>query len=209
MTMTDDVALARDICNRCFAHEARIEPLGGPHSAVFRLRFDTSAHVLKLARDSTARALRKEHMLLALLARYGIPVPRVEFFDLDGSSAGRPYLMLADAGELRVADYLQVHTSQSRALCREMGELLARIHTLVMSGAGDLQPEGYVARDAAAYRERLHALARWAAAQALIAESEADAFCALPLPDLHGTSLCHGDFHAVQCIVHAARVSAI
>ena len=209
MNITDDAALAREICVRCFGREALLEPLGGPNNAVFRLRFAEGLHILKLARSADAGPLRKEHMLLELLGRHGIPVPRVEHSDLEAKTVGRPFLILASAGELRVADYLQVHTAQSHALCREMGELLGRIHTLVLSGSGDLQPEGYVPRERGAYLQRLHALSDWAAAQRLIEPAEAEAFRALPMPDMSGTNLCHGDFHAVQCIVHEGRVSAV
>ena len=206
---TNDAELAREISVSCFGRNASIEPLGGPSSAVFRLRFADGVHILKLARNTEAHPLRKEHMLLELLARYGIPVPRVEHSDLDAKTVGRPFLILANAGDLHVADYLQVHTLQSHNLCREMGELLGRIHTLVLSGSGDLQPEGYVPRDRDAYLQRLHTLADWAASQRLIEQSEAEAFRSLPMPDMSGTNLCHGDFHAVQCIVHEGRISAV
>ena len=209
MTATTDADLAREICTRCFGREASIEPLGGPNNAVFRLLFPDGVHILKIARDAQASRLRKEHMLLELLSRYGIPVPRVERSDLDAATVGHPFLILQSVGELRVADYLQVHTAQSLGLCREMGALLARIHTLVLSGSGDLQPEGYVARDPAAYLQRLHALAEWVASQGLIDSAEAATFRALPMPDLAGTNLCHGDYHAVQCIVHDGHVSAV
>ena len=209
MTAATEAELAREICVRCFGSEASIEPLGGPNNAVFRLRFPDGVHILKVARDAQARRLRKEHMLLELLSRYGMPVPRIEHSDLDATMVGQPFLIMQSVGELRVADYLQVHTAQSLGLCREMGELLARIHTLVMSGSGDLQPEGYVARDPVAYLQRLHALAEWVASQGLIGAAEAEAFRALPMPDLAGTSLCHGDFHAVQCVVHDGHISAV
>ena len=68
MTTTDDGELAREISARCFGREALIEPLGGSNNAVFRLRFADGVHILKLARSSEARPLRKEHMLLDLLA---------------------------------------------------------------------------------------------------------------------------------------------
>ncbi len=207
--MTNDIELAREIGARCFGPELSVDPLGGPGATVFRLRSADGAHILKLAHTADAGELRKEHMLLELLRGSGIPVPRVEQSDLDASAVGRSFLILADAGDLRVADYLQVHTAQSHALCREMGELLGRIHTLVLSGSGDIQAGGYVARDPSVYLQRLHALAGWAASQSLIDESEAATFCTLPMPDMSGSQLCHGDFHAVQCIVHEGRISAI
>jgi Ser/Thr protein kinase RdoA (MazF antagonist) len=207
--MNNDIELAREICARSFGPETSIEPLGGPGGSVFRLRAADGLHILKLARTGDAGPLRKEHMLLELLGGSGIPVPSVEHSDLDASAVGRPFLILANAGELRVADYLQVNTAQSHALCREMGELLGRIHTLVLSGSGDIHAEGYVARDPGTYLQRLHALAGWAASQNLIDESEAETFRTLPMPDMSGTQLCHGDFHAVQCIVHEGRISAV
>jgi Ser/Thr protein kinase RdoA (MazF antagonist) len=209
MTDDADAKIAREVASRFMPGEVSIEPLGGAGSAVYRLRGAQGAHILKLARTADARALRKEHMVLALLDRYAMPVPRIEHTDLDGAMAGRPFLLLANAGDLRVADYLQVHTAQSLALCREMGELFSRIHTLVMSGSGDLQPEGYVARDPIAYRQRLDAMADQAAAHGLIAVAEADAFKSLPFPTLDGTSLCHGDFHAVQCVVRDGHIGAV
>src|SRR4051812_40978352 len=208
MTAVTDAELAREIAVRCFGREAFVETLGGPNNAVFRLRFPDGGHILKLARDAQASRLRKENMLLELLSRYGIPVPRVEHSDLDATMVGKPFLILQSVGDLRVADYLQVHTAQSLGLCREMGELLARIHTLVLSGSGDLQPEGYVPRDPVAYLQRLHALAEWIASQGLIDSAEVETFRALPMPELAGTNLCHGDFHAVQCIVHDGHISA-
>lgn len=210
-TVSDDADanVARELAARFMPGEVSIEPLGGVGSAVYRLRGTAGAYVLKLERSADARGLRKEHMVMALLERYAMPVPHIEQADLDGAIAGRPFLLLANAGDLRVADYLQVHTAQSLTLCREMGELLARIHTLVMSGSGDLQPEGYVARDPIAYRQRLDAMADHAATQGLIAAAEAEAFKTLPFPALHGTSLCHGDFHAVQCVVRDGHIAAV
>ena len=98
------------------AQKAQCRATGGVATRVHHVPF--VAPVTKLARTADAARLRKEHMLLELLSGSGIPVPRVEHIDMDAVAVGRPFMILANAGDLRVADYLQVHTPQSHALCR-------------------------------------------------------------------------------------------
>jgi len=204
-----DVALAYRIAVACYGPDARLEPLSRLNNAVFRVRFGAEARILKLALTGDAAGLRKERMLLELLHRHGIPAPTLEHADIDARLVGRPFLAMLDAGSANLAQVLQSGSQDIHALMREMGAVLARIHGLSLVQGGDIRAEGIVPRDAAAYLERILARGDWAAGHGLIDAQEAALFRALPMPSMAGTSLCHGDFHAVQCVVLGGRIAAV
>lgn len=204
-----DVALAYRVAVACYGPDARLEPLSRLNNAVFRVRFGDQARVLKLALTSDAAGLRKERLLLDLLHRHGIAAPALEHVDVDARLVGRPFLAMLDAGSANLAQVLQSGSHDIPALMREMGAVLARIHGLSFGQGGDIRAEGIVPRDAAAYLERILARGDWAAGHGLIDAQEAALFRALPMPSMEGASLCHGDFHAVQCVVHDGRITAV
>jgi Ser/Thr protein kinase RdoA (MazF antagonist) len=43
----------------------------------------------------------------------------------------------------------------------------------------------------------------------LIGAEASSRFQTMPVPDLGGVALCHGDFHAVQCVERDGRLSAV
>lgn len=204
-----DVALAQRIAMACYGADARLEPLSRLNNAVFRVRFGGETRILKLALSADAASMRKEHLLLHLVGRHGIPVPRTEHADLEGRLEGRPFLSMFDAGGANLADTLRAEDPDVPPLMHEMGVLLARIHGLQFARGGDIRADGVVPRDTQAYVARVLQRADWAVQQGLIEAREAASFRALPLPGLDGTALLHGDFHAVQCIVRDARIAAV
>jgi Ser/Thr protein kinase RdoA (MazF antagonist) len=204
-----DVALAYRIAVACYGRDARIEPLSRLNNAVFRVRCADAARILKLSLTHDAAALRKESMLFDLLHRHGIPAPVLEHADLDARLVGRPFLAMLDAGGTNLAQCLQSASADLPALMKDMGATLARIHALGFSAGGDIRAERIVPRDAEAYLARIRARGDWAAQQGLIGAQEAALFRALPMPSLDGTSLCHGDFHTVKCVVREGRITAV
>ena len=204
-----DVALAYRIAVACYGPDARLEPLSRLNNAVFRVRFGAEARILKLSLTSDAAGLRKERMLLDLLHRHGIPAPTLEHVDVDARLVGRPFLAMLEAGSANLAQVLQSGSRDIPALMGEMGAILARIHGLSLGRGGDIRAEGIVPRDTAAYLQRILARGDWAAQHGLIDAQEAALFRALPMPEMEGTSLCHGDFHAVQCVVLGGRITAV
>jgi Ser/Thr protein kinase RdoA (MazF antagonist) len=204
-----DVALAYRIAVACYGQDARLEPLTRLNNAVFRVHCGDGTRIVKLALTPDAGALRKERMLLDLLRRHGIPVPVLEHADLDARLVGRPFLAMLDAGGANLAQALQSGSADVPALMNEMGAVLARVHGLSFEQGGEIRAEGIVPRDTAAYLRRILARGDWAARQGLIDASEASLFRSLPMPSMDGTSLCHGDFHAVQCVVRDGRITAV
>ena len=195
------IALAR------FGPQAQVEPVGGPKGAVFRIRLPESVKILKLGRAAAAGGLRKEQALIERLRREGIPVPLIEHAELD---ADPPYVLMTSAGDYRAADYMQAPALAAQNVFGEMGVLLARIHRVELPAAGDILAEGrFVPRERTAYLEKLGRLADGLAAGGLIEGADAQLFRSLPMPELTGTNLCHGDFHAVQCIVRDGHVTAV
>jgi Ser/Thr protein kinase RdoA (MazF antagonist) len=204
-----DRELAGVIARRLYQAEAGVEPISRRDNAVFRLRLPDATVILKLGGSADAALLRKEAMLIGLLGRHGVPVPVIERADLEATCVGRPFLLLADAGQETVADWIVKPPELAGPLLTEMGSVLARIHALTLAGSGDIYHDRIVPRDTAVYRQRLTALAAWCVQQGLLADADAPPFESLPLPALEGARLCHGDFHAVQCIVSQGRISAV
>jgi Ser/Thr protein kinase RdoA (MazF antagonist) len=208
-TEEQDVALAYRIAVACCGQDAKLEALSRMNNAVFRVRFADQSRILKLSLSADAAALRKERVLFDLLRRYAIPAPQIERADVDGSLVGRPFLLMHDAGSIDLAQVLRAGDPSLLPLMREMGEVLARIHNLSFQKSGDIKVDRIEPRDTGAYLQRILARADWAAQQGLIEPAEAAVFRALPMPSMDGTSLCHGDFHTVQCVVRDARISAV
>lgn len=204
-----DIALAYRIAVACCGGDAKLEALTRLNNAVFRIRFGDQSRILKLALRADASALRKESMLFQLLQRHAIPAPQVEQADVEGRLVGRPFLLMRDAGAANLAQALQAGGPELLPLMREMGEVLARIHGLTFQKPGDILAERIEARDMPAYLRHILARADWAAQHGLISDAEATLFRALPMPSLDGVSLCHGDFHTVQCVVRDGRIAAV
>jgi aminoglycoside phosphotransferase (APT) family kinase protein len=90
-----------------------------------------------------------------------------------------------------------------------MGELLARIHGVDLARDADQVGEMIAPRDPHATLQRVHRLAQEAAREGWLDAREAHWFASLPMPPLEGRALCHGDFHAVQCVVRDGQISAV
>jgi Ser/Thr protein kinase RdoA (MazF antagonist) len=204
-----DRELARAIALQYYKMEARLEPLSQLNHAVFRLRFPDGSKILKLARGSESSSIRKELMLVGLLARHGIPVPVVEHVDEGGTLVGRPFFIMESAGDRTVADWVGRPNKLGRGLFAEMGAVLGRIHGISFPASGDIPHDGIVPRDVPAVIRRLHDLADWGASQRLLDASDVARFKSLAMPSAHGVALCHSDFHAVQCVVQDGRIVAV
>jgi aminoglycoside phosphotransferase (APT) family kinase protein len=158
------------------------------NSLVLRLRFaDGSAKVLKCARTADAAGLRKETAVHSRLARHGVPGPVTEHADF---SAAPPWILMASAGYRTVLD------AASEPLAAEMGRALARVHGVPAEGLR-LSPSppatpAEVARLAAVLEPRR-----------VVPAGSAATLARLPVPVLAGEALCHGDFHAVHCVLGA------
>jgi aminoglycoside phosphotransferase (APT) family kinase protein len=117
---------------------------------------------------------------------------------------------MESAGDYRATDYMNAPLLAAQSVFGEMGALLARIHDVRIDAPGAWLPGGAIGpRDRRTYLEKLRQLAEAMATAGVIGRDEAGRFRTLPMPELTGTSLCHGDFHAVQCIVRAGRVTAV
>lgn len=194
--MIDAKKLAADVARRVYGREPeRITVISRLNALVMRLRFaDGVEKIAKFAKTSDASGLQKESEVHALIARHGIPAATVEHADF---SAAPPWILMTSAGSRTVLDDLRPE------LVREMGRLLARVHGVPLDAASA------VPRTPPADKPRLEQLARAMETARLIAPGAAAAFCALPMPEPSGGSLCHGDFHAVHCVINTDKITAI
>lgn len=201
----DEAAL--DIARRCHGEAARVEPIAGVRRTVFRIRTPGVDRILKLG---AAADVRKELMLLDRLQGTDVPVPEVERADPDGDMAGRPFFIMPSAGDHTIADRL-ARTDQGNLarLFADMGTTLARIHHIAWPSAGRITHDDTIAIDVAARRSALDASARRLVEAGLLDAREATGFHAHDMPALDGRSLCHGDFHAVQCVLSGNRIAAV
>jgi len=200
--------LARRILAACGAEPSAIEPLARFNNPVFRCALPDGSRILKISKSPDGAATRKELLLIEHLARHGVPTPDVERADADGALAGRPFMLMRSSGEQTVADLLG-HGDVAHQLLTEMGSTLARIHQaptdgLPLSATDRVSPQGV-----ANYLETLGATAAALAEQSLLTVEEVARFRALEMPSAVGESLCHSDFHVVQCVVHEGRVAAV
>jgi aminoglycoside phosphotransferase (APT) family kinase protein len=206
MQAEDNLLIARSIAGRLYGTGAVVEAVGGPSDSVFRLRMPDATRILKMARDTDGGAVRKEKRLIERLAHHGIPVAHVEYAELE---AARPFIIMLSAGERRAADYVNAPAALAQSVFQQMGELLARIHVVDLAAGPDQLGELIAPRDPHATLQRVQRLAQEAAREGWLDAREAHWFASLPMPPLEGRALCHGDFHAVQCIVRDGQISAV
>jgi aminoglycoside phosphotransferase (APT) family kinase protein len=204
-----ELALAREIGRACYGAELGIEPVGGSNNTLVRLYAPSGVKVLKLAREGQAGAVGKELRLIALLREHGLPAPVIEHADPDGGRHGRAFFAMAQSGERTVYDLLAEAGDTPRRLCREMGALQARFHAIELPGSGTILADRIEPSSPQPLLESLHAVSRALASEGLLSAEEDESFRALRLPPHQGESLCHGDFHAVQCVVRMGRIAAI
>jgi aminoglycoside phosphotransferase (APT) family kinase protein len=208
MTTSDDLEIIQTIADRYYGARPTIEPITNLNHVVYRLRFAADDKILKLATGDDAVSVRNELMLLEMLASHAIPVPVVEHADADATLVGRPFIVMACAGERTVADWIDKPESAGRSLFTAMGATLGRIHRIQVphpDGGPALVGPRAVERE----RDTLVQLADRLRDQGLLSQDETDEFKALPVPAFDGATLCHGDFHAVQCIVNQDRIAAV
>ncbi len=203
-----ELELARRILAVHFDCAAEIVPLARFNNPVFRLLLPDGERVLKISKSVEGAATRKETLLIRRLEREGIPVAEVEFVDAEGRNVGRPYFIMRSAGDRTVAELIGPGDVASQLLF-EMGAILARVHALPSDVFADLPADRISAAGVASYLESLAAAAEVLAEQRLLEREEIARFRALVMPSAEGESLCHSDYHAVQCIVKDEHVSAV
>jgi aminoglycoside phosphotransferase (APT) family kinase protein len=206
----DDLERARAVVHAHYpGAEAKLEPIAGSKHALLRIALPDGARILKLAAAGGDDAIRKEHALIARLAGGAVPVPAIEHADVEGRRVGRAYLLMASAGERTVLDWAREPGPLPRLLFTEMGTVLARIHEVALPAPGDIRHDGIVPADARALLASLSDWAAWLVGQGLLGGDDAELLATLPIPATDGTALCHGDFHAVQCVVGEGRIAAV
>jgi len=203
-----EIELARRILAACGCEAAAIEPLARFNNPVFRCVLPDGVRILKVAKSADGIATRKELLLIEHLRRHDIPVPVVDRADADGTLAGRPFMLMRSAGEQTVAELLGPGAVAHQLLV-EMGTILARIHALPTSELALPADDRVSSEGVVRYLETLGATADALAGQRLLQAAEVARFRALAMPPAVGDSLCHSDFHAVQCVVNEGRIAAV
>ena len=211
MITPEDLQIARLVAGERYGPDVVIERGPASNNALVRLRLPDSGAVkiLKLAPTIDSAPVRKEVMLIELLRERNIPVPVVEHVETDAAHAGRPFFIMQSAGEETLLDRAGRSDETSARLFTEMGEVFARVHGLRFTEAGDIRPEGIVPRDATEFLDGLYRFSDRLVDEMLMDDAEAALFRELKVPETQGTSLCHSDFHTVQCVVNGNRIAAI
>ncbi len=195
----DPMQMATEIVREHYGVPATIKAITGLNAFVLRLRFDDRPpRILKMAKSSSASSLRTELAVIEVLRTAGIPVADIEFVDY---AAPLPYVIFLSAGETTVMDQL-AGSATAGSFVEGMASWLARIHAVS-------PPTEILPNSPGTTLDELHQLADAIAGAGILTQEEVGSFKCLPMPDVAGTSLCHGDFHTVHCVVDAGRISAV
>lgn len=208
MNAAEDLELAQRILATCYRRQAEIEPLARFNNPVFRLHLPDGARILKISKSADGAATRKETLLIERLRRHGLPVAEVEHVDVSGELVGRPFFSMRSAGDQTIVERLGDREVAPRLL-NDMGSILARVHSVPVGEFDDLPADRISAAGVASYLEGLAASAEALAEQRLLERREVERFRELAMPTATGASLCHSDFHAVQCVVRDDRIAAV
>lgn len=210
ISQSNAIALAREVARRCYREGTSVEPAGVSNNPTFRLHLsDNSDRILKFASGTRASSVRKELTLLALLQQHGIPVAKVDRADPEGEQVGIPFWIAYSAGRKTVTSLQQNPDGTLLPLFEAMGYWLAKTHAIAFPKAGEIEGDRLVPRDWEQLLARLHKKADKLAELGLIERDDARLFASLKLPNPQVASLCHGDFHGVQCVVDEGKITAI
>lgn len=212
MITYDDVRIASLIAAERYGPGVAIQRETTSNNAIVRLRLPDAAQsekVIKFAPTIDSAPVRKEVMLIGILRERGIPVPVVEHVETDAAHMGRPFFIMESAGNETLLDRAGRSDEETARLFTEMGQVFARIHDLHFAEAGDITTEGIVPRDATDFLNGLYRFCEVLIEEGLLDGAEAAQFRALKIPETNGSSLCHSDFHTVQCVVAGDRISAV
>ena len=209
MDRVDDIHLAIKVAKHCYGQTPRVELIPSHYNAVFRLWLEGGPRVLKLAKRTPERAsTRKELFIFEKLAEHGVPVPAIEHQDPTGREVGYPFFVMTSAGDQTVAEFIHSEDDRSRRLVRSMGGVFALIHGVTFDQPGPIvhdrvSPVRNVALERKAFEDWCQRLIDEIESRGLLDPREVKAARRVvgTLPPMEGASLCHGDFHAAQCIV--------
>ena len=204
-----DLKLAKTIAQTYHGANVQVKQLTAQNHPVFRLRLQDGDKILKLAKNYQDISIPKEAMLIKMLQEQKIPVAVVETVDNTGNLFGRPFLIMDSSGEQTVLTLAQQTNPASNSLFTQMGSLLARIHQIKFSQSGDIYPNAIKPRDGQQWLQRQYQRIENLVQVGILTASEISLFKSLPMPEIKGFSLCHGDFHGVQCIVKQGKITAI
>lgn len=206
MNTADDLLLARQVATTYYDMPTRVERITRSNNPVFRLWLGDTCKILKIAKEG--RSVRKEITLIDLLRQHDVPVPVVEHVDSEGTLAGTPFFVMDSAGDQTVMHCLKTD-DLSRCLLTEMGVILATTHTITFPSAGDIQHDSIVPRDPHRFLCELYQAADRFVGQGLLSAAEVSLFQSLKMPSTDGFSLCHSDYHTVQCVVRNGHITAV
>ena len=206
----DDVALAERIAQEVCGRRARVELIPSHYNAVFRLWFrDGTSKVLKLAKRPPDQAsTRKELFIFERLVEHAVPAPVVEHQDVAGRQFGFPFFIMRSAGDRTVAEWVHEADDAAQRLLEQMGRVFALIHGVTFDKTGPIvhdrvSPVRNAALERRTFEEWCHRLIDDIERRGLLSAAEVKQVRKVVggLPTMQGASLCHGDFHAAQCIV--------
>jgi len=200
--------IAQKIAINFYEKSTSVEKISQGKNTVFAIHLGETRKILKLFAAENQQLAKTELIMIKFLAQNSIPVPVAEYNDINGNLVGLPFLITADAGRETILTSMK-SGDIAHQYFTEMGTILARIHQLDLS----LLEEAVLAKSEAmispAYLEQLYQKVDWLKQQAILSAEEVEKFKALPIPNVAGNSLCHSDFHAVQCVVNQGKISAV
>ena len=201
--------LAEIVARSVLGEGCTIEPAGSGSTRVFRLTLRNDSRILKLAKPRDHEGLAREFKVIQLISERGIPAPKITLWDASFSLIGLPYLIMECSGRRRVADYCLGLEDRALGLFAEMGQTFARVHAIALPDAQMASELNLFPRSLDVERSRLLDVAAYFVSIGWLELSIISWLGRLVLPTRNALELCHGDFHAVQCLDDGGRVSAI
>ncbi|MEZ6099220.1 MAG: aminoglycoside phosphotransferase family protein [Pirellulaceae bacterium] len=200
----------RAICDYFSRRALHYRARRGQRHMVYRYFTQDGERVLKVyrptlgARSPSAieRAI-KERQVICFLSGQRFPVPEILEEDVLGVRFGAPYLWMTSAGGQTIADVIFSRSLQAESLVGQMGETLAALHgidtaSLVIPDSPIRDPHEIMMEDVFQLR-----------GAGLFTEAEAARLTQIQLPAMRGASLCHLDFHGIQCVACEGRLTAV
>jgi aminoglycoside phosphotransferase (APT) family kinase protein len=210
----DDV---RQIASRCLGSVLSVDPIPSQQNVVCRIRLrDGSRRILEMApRPGSSRSrgrrsdenVAREPSAYRRLRAAGIPAPTIYCGEKSDGRIGRAWFACDDLGRRTAADGSGLSNAGRRHLFGQIGKFLARVHDL--PDDGDHQTPRLSPLIAWQHHQIRRGLAGGVFRDAAIETYLSD----LLETDRPGTttgrcSLCHGDYHAAQCVRRGGRLVA-
>ncbi|MCJ7450291.1 MAG: aminoglycoside phosphotransferase family protein [Candidatus Nanohaloarchaeota archaeon QJJ-9] len=194
------------LAKKLYGEKPELEKLPSEHNQVYRIELGGETKIAKISPEEGEWKLDKEVYLLEKLSNTEIPVPEIEYQDLEGKRLGNHFYIMEDLGKKN----LEGIEENREELLEEAGRILAKVHSIEYNKQGtilykDIERESFIDYAERIVKNNLEKL------EGKLTDKETEKARKIleKIPEDSERRLCHNDFGLWQVMVDDGEISGI